>query len=69
VADFNIASSVILICAERLVRKLCPHCKSHTKEEQRSTNLLVATFVTTVTKAVLLFTRVMPITIQLASLA
>jgi type IV pilus assembly protein PilB len=35
VADFNIASSVILICAQRLVRKLCPHCKSHTKEEQR----------------------------------
>jgi type IV pilus assembly protein PilB len=26
-ADFNIASSVALICAQRLVRKLCDHCK------------------------------------------
>ncbi len=26
-ADFNIASSVALICAQRLVRKLCNHCK------------------------------------------
>ncbi|HTR59448.1 MAG TPA: type IV-A pilus assembly ATPase PilB [Casimicrobiaceae bacterium] len=27
VAPFNIASSVILITAQRLARKLCPHCK------------------------------------------
>jgi type IV pilus assembly protein PilB len=27
VAPFNIASSVILITAQRLGRKLCPHCK------------------------------------------
>jgi type IV pilus assembly protein PilB len=28
VAPFNIASSVILITAQRLARKLCPHCKA-----------------------------------------
>jgi type IV pilus assembly protein PilB len=27
VAPFNIASSVIIITAQRLARKLCPHCK------------------------------------------
>jgi len=34
-ADFNIASSVVLICAQRLVRKLCPHCKIQMSESQR----------------------------------
>lgn len=28
VAPFNIASSVLLIMAQRLVRRLCPHCKA-----------------------------------------
>jgi type IV pilus assembly protein PilB len=28
IAPFNIASSVILITAQRLARKLCPHCKA-----------------------------------------
>jgi len=27
IAGFNLASSVVLICAQRLVRRLCPHCK------------------------------------------
>jgi type IV pilus assembly protein PilB len=35
IADFNIASSVILICAQRLVRKLCSHCKERIAGEQR----------------------------------
>ncbi len=34
-ADFNIASSVILICAQRLVRQLCPLCKLAIPGEQR----------------------------------
>jgi len=34
-ADFNIASSVVLICAQRLVRKLCPFCKIAIPGEQR----------------------------------
>ncbi|KAB2845065.1 MAG: type IV-A pilus assembly ATPase PilB, partial [Burkholderiales bacterium] len=29
VAPFNVASSVILISAQRLARRLCPQCKSH----------------------------------------
>jgi type IV pilus assembly protein PilB len=37
VADFNVASSVILICAQRLVRKLCPHCKYKVPSENRYT--------------------------------
>ena len=37
VADFNVASSVILICAQRLVRKLCPHCKYKVPHENRYT--------------------------------
>lgn len=28
VAPFNIASSVLLIMAQRLVRRLCPHCRA-----------------------------------------
>jgi type IV pilus assembly protein PilB len=28
IAPFNIASSVILITAQRLARRLCPHCKA-----------------------------------------
>ena len=28
IAPFNIASSVILITAQRLARRLCPHCKT-----------------------------------------
>ena len=35
VADFNVASSVILICAQRLVRKLCPHCKYKVPNEKK----------------------------------
>ena len=35
VADFNVASSVVLICAQRLVRKLCPHCKCKVPNENR----------------------------------
>jgi type IV pilus assembly protein PilB len=34
-ADFNLASSVALICAQRLVRKLCDHCKRQLPGEQR----------------------------------
>jgi type IV pilus assembly protein PilB len=34
-ANFNIASSVVLVCAQRLVRKLCPHCKIQPTHEQR----------------------------------
>ena len=30
IAPFNIASSVILITAQRLARRLCPHCKEET---------------------------------------
>ena len=37
VADFNVASSVVLICAQRLVRKLCPHCKYKVPNEKRYT--------------------------------
>ncbi|NBS76784.1 MAG: hypothetical protein EBT28_05005 [Betaproteobacteria bacterium] len=37
VADFNVASSVVLICAQRLVRKLCPHCKCKIPHENRYT--------------------------------
>jgi type IV pilus assembly protein PilB len=37
VADFNVASSVVLICAQRLVRKLCPHCKCKVPHENRYT--------------------------------
>jgi type IV pilus assembly protein PilB len=42
IAPFNIASSVILITAQRLARKLCPHCKE--KEELTHDNLLSAGF-------------------------
>jgi len=31
IAPFNIASSVILITAQRLARRLCPHCKTPTE--------------------------------------
>ncbi len=31
IAPFNIASSVILITAQRLARRLCPHCKEETE--------------------------------------
>jgi type IV pilus assembly protein PilB len=34
-ANFNIASSVALICAQRLVRKLCNHCKRPLPGESR----------------------------------
>jgi len=37
VADFNVASSVVLICAQRLVRKLCSHCKCKVAHENRYT--------------------------------
>lgn len=37
VADFNVASSVILICAQRLVRRLCPQCKYKVPNENRYT--------------------------------
>ena len=42
IAPFNIASSVILITAQRLARKLCPHCKE--KEELSPDTLLSAGF-------------------------
>lgn len=42
IAPFNIASSVILITAQRLARKLCPHCKE--KEELSHDTLLSAGF-------------------------
>lgn len=35
IEDFNVASSVVLICAQRLIRKLCPHCKSKVLNENR----------------------------------
>lgn len=42
IAPFNIASSVILITAQRLARKLCSHCKE--KEELSHDTLLSAGF-------------------------
>ena len=35
IAGFNLASSVVLICAQRLVRRLCPHCKDLVPGQQR----------------------------------
>ena len=35
IAGFNLASSLNLICAQRLVRRLCPHCKIKVIGEQR----------------------------------
>ena len=35
IAGFNLASSVVLICAQRLVRRLCPHCKVLVAGQQR----------------------------------
>ena len=35
IAGFNLASSVVLICAQRLVRRLCPHCKVLVPGQQR----------------------------------
>ena len=35
IAGFNLASSVVLICAQRLVRRLCPHCKQLVPGQQR----------------------------------
>lgn len=35
IAGFNLASSVVLICAQRLVRRLCPACKKTVPGEQR----------------------------------
>ncbi len=42
IAPFNIASSVILITAQRLARRLCPHCKTQVKIPR--TSLLEAGF-------------------------
>jgi type IV pilus assembly protein PilB len=36
IAPFNIASSVILITAQRLARRLCPHCKEVADLPQQS---------------------------------
>jgi type IV pilus assembly protein PilB len=36
IAPFNIASSVILITAQRLARRLCPHCKQPTDLPRQS---------------------------------
>jgi type IV pilus assembly protein PilB len=35
IAGFNLASSLNLICAQRLVRRLCPHCKTPVPGQQR----------------------------------
>lgn len=35
IAGFNLASSLNLICAQRLVRRLCSHCKVQVPGEQR----------------------------------
>ena len=35
IAGFNLASSLNLICAQRLVRRLCPHCKQAVPGQQR----------------------------------
>jgi type IV pilus assembly protein PilB len=35
ITDFNLASSVVLICAQRLVRRLCLHCKLPVPGQQR----------------------------------
>ena len=40
IAPFNIASSVILITAQRLARRLCPHCKTPYQAESHETRLL-----------------------------
>jgi len=35
IAGFNLASSVVMICAQRLVRRLCPDCKQFLPAQQR----------------------------------